>query len=91
MTHPAVGIVAVVGLPHEKWCERPVAFVVPKPGASVGPDEIVAHLQRFVDAGKIPKWWLPDKVVVVSDLPMTGTGKIDKKVLRDKYRDLLRQ
>ena len=91
MTHPAVGIAAVVGLPHEKWGERPVAFVAPKPGASVGPDEIVAHLQRFVDAGKIPKWWLPDKVVVVSDLPMTGTGKIDKKVLRDKYRDLLRQ
>lgn len=91
MTHPAVGIAAVVGLPHEKWGERPVAFIVPKPNAAVTPEDITSHLLKFVEAGKIPKWWLPDKVVIVNDLPMTGTGKIDKKALREKYRDLLRQ
>lgn len=88
-THPAVGVAAVVGLPHEKWGERPVAFIVPKPGASISEGEIIAHLQRYVDAGKIPKWWLPDKVVIVNELPMTGTGKIDKKILREKYKNLL--
>lgn len=76
-------------LSHEKWGERPVAFIVPKPGASVSEGEIMAHLQRYVDAGKIPKWRLHDKVVIMNELPMTGTGKIDKKILREKYKNLL--
>jgi fatty-acyl-CoA synthase len=88
-SHPAVGQVAVIGVPHEKWGERPVAVVVLKPGASATEDDIIRHLEKFVEAGKIPKWWLPDKVVFVDQLPLTGTGKVDKKVLRERLKDAL--
>ncbi|MGC9050336.1 long-chain-fatty-acid--CoA ligase [Pyrobaculum sp.] len=90
MTHPAVAQVAVVGVPHEKWGERPVAVVVLKPGASATEQDIIKHLEKFVEAGKIPKWWLPDKVIFTTQLPLTGTGKIDKKVLREQYKGVLR-
>ncbi|MEM3834650.1 long-chain-fatty-acid--CoA ligase [Pyrobaculum sp.] len=89
-THPAVAQVAVIGVPHEKWGERPVAVVVLKPGAAATEQDIINHLQKFVDAGKIPKWWLPDKVIFVNQLPLTGTGKIDKKVLKEQFRNTLK-
>ncbi len=91
-THPGVNIVAVVGVPHEKWGgERPVAIIVPKPGyeGRLTEDEIRNYLMQFVERGEIPKWWIPDKVIFVKELPLTSTGKIDKKVLRDQYKDVL--
>ncbi|HLV90491.1 MAG: long-chain fatty acid--CoA ligase [Acidimicrobiales bacterium] len=82
MAHPAVAEATVVGLKHPKWQERPVAFVV-KSG-EVTQEELIAHLEK-----RVASWWLPDKVVFVDAIPKTGTGKFDKKVVRDQYSDLL--
>jgi fatty-acyl-CoA synthase len=84
MAHPAVAEATVVGLKHEKWQERPAAFVVTRPGASVTEEELLHHL-----SDKVAKWWLPDRVVFIDSIPKTGTGKFDKKVVRDQYSDLL--
>ncbi|MCL4398929.1 fatty acid--CoA ligase [Candidatus Parvarchaeota archaeon] len=77
-----VGEVAVVGMPSEKWGERPVAFIV-KSG-DLTESEIKDHLQKYIDTGRIQKWWIPDKVIFVESLPKTSTGKVDKKELRNK-------
>ena len=80
--HPAVAEAAAIGMPHPRWDERPVLFVVRKPGAEVTAQDILAFL-----AGKVAKWWLPDAVEFVDALPHTGTGKISKKDLRELFRD----
>jgi acyl-CoA synthetase (AMP-forming)/AMP-acid ligase II len=77
MAHPGVAEATVVGLKHPTWQERPVAFVVPKPGAEVDARDVLEFLQ-----GKVAKWWLPDRVVTIDAIPKTGTGKFDKKVVR---------
>ncbi len=90
-THECVGEVAVIGAKHEKWGERPVALVVPKPGCEnrLKPEDVIEHLKHYVETGVIPKWWLPDKVVIVSEpLPKTSVGKINKRVLREKYSNI---
>ncbi len=90
--HPCVAEAAVVGARHPKWGERPVAIVVPKPGceSELTPQQLHQHLRGFVDQGVIPKWWLPDKYIIEKEpLPKTSVGKIDKKRLRDKYRNTL--
>jgi fatty-acyl-CoA synthase len=83
MAHPAVAEATVVGLKHVKWQERPAAFVVLRPGAEVTEEELLAHLRQ-----NVAKWWLPDKIVFIDAVPKTGTGKFDKKVVRDQYADL---
>ena len=90
--HPCVAQVAVVGAYHPKWQERPVAIIVPKQDCrdKVSTEAIREYLMReYVEKGEIPKWWLPDKVIVVEDLPKTSVGKIDKKKLRQMYRETL--
>jgi fatty-acyl-CoA synthase len=84
MAHPAVAEAAVVGLKHPKWQERPVAFVVASPGEELSEEDLVAFLTE-----RVAKWWLPDKYVFIDELPKTGTGKFDKKVLRKENADLL--
>jgi fatty-acyl-CoA synthase len=84
MAHPQVAEATVVGLKHVKWQERPAAFVVRAEGSEVTEQELLDHLK-----GRVADWWLPDKVVFIDEIPKTGTGKFDKKVVRDQYSDLL--
>ncbi|MEO1044960.1 MAG: long-chain fatty acid--CoA ligase [Pseudomonadota bacterium] len=73
---------AAIGLPHPKWDERPLLIVVPNDGAVLEPDAIKAYL-----SDKIAKWWMPDDVVFVEELPHTATGKILKTALREQFKD----
>ena len=79
---PGVQEAAAIGIPHPKWDERPLLVVVRKPGASLGKDEILGHMR-----GKIAKWWLPDDIAFVADIPHTATGKISKRDLRERFKD----
>ena len=79
MGHPAVAEAAVVAAPHAKWGERPVAFVVLKPGATASAEEIA----RFIEP-RFAKWWLPDDYLFVDAIPRTSTGKFLKRELRQK-------
>ena len=80
--HPAVAEAAVIGVPHPKWQERPLLVIVPKAGQTPGRDDILNYLQ-----GRVAKWWLPDDVVFVTELPHTATGKLQKTRLREQFRD----
>ena len=64
------------------WTERPLLVVVPAEGRTPAREDILSFL-----ADKVAKWWLPDDVVVVSELPHTATGKIQKSVLREQFKD----
>jgi acyl-CoA synthetase (AMP-forming)/AMP-acid ligase II len=80
--HPAIADAAVVGVPDEKWQERPLAAVVLKPGESASPDELREYL-----ADKVARWWLPERWAFVSELPKTSVGKQDKKLIRAQYAE----
>jgi fatty-acyl-CoA synthase len=80
--HADVAEAAVIGVGHPKWGERPLLVVVAKPGKTVEKDSLLAFL-----SGKIAKWWMPDDVVTVAEIPHTATGKIKKSVLREKFAD----
>jgi fatty-acyl-CoA synthase len=80
--HPKVAEAAVIGVRHPKWDERPLLVVVLKEGQSATKDEILG----FID-GKIANWWMPDDVVFVGAIPHTATGKIQKTVLRDQFKN----
>ncbi|PSP45757.1 fatty-acid--CoA ligase [Halobacteriales archaeon QH_10_70_21] len=84
MAHDDVAEAAVVGVPHDRWQERPVAFVVPGGGADEATleDEIMELL-----AEDYPKWWLPDAVEYIDEIPKTATGKFSKKDIRERYTD----
>jgi fatty-acyl-CoA synthase len=80
--HPAVAQAAVIGVAHEKWLERPLLIVIKAEGQDVSKDEMLAWFD-----GKIAKWWLPDDVVFVDEMPYTATGKIKKTDLRKRFAD----
>jgi fatty-acyl-CoA synthase len=84
MGHPQVLEAAVIAIPHEKWVERPLACVVPKPEfeGSLTKQDILDYL-----APRVAKWWLPDDVVFVDAVPKTSVGKFDKKVLRERFKE----
>ncbi|WP_318569623.1 long-chain fatty acid--CoA ligase [Salinigranum marinum] len=84
MAHDDVVEATVIGVPHEKWQERPVAFVVPREGVGEGP--LRSDIADLLE-GDYPTWWVPDDVVYIDAVPKTATGKFDKKVLREEYAD----
>jgi fatty-acyl-CoA synthase len=83
VAHPGVRLAAVVGVYHPKWEERPLLIIESHPGAEVSKAAMLAHLE-----GRIVKWWMPDDMIV-DTIPLTATGKIDKKVLRERYYNYL--
>ena len=80
MAHPKVAEAAVIGVPDEQWGERPLACVVPAGGETV----TQAELAEFLD-GRVAKWWIPERIAVVDEVPKTSVGKFSKKTLRDRY------
>jgi fatty-acyl-CoA synthase len=82
MGHPAVKEAAVVGIPHPKWQERPLAAVVLKDGATATPEELRAFLAQC-----FAKWQLPDAFVFLSEIPRTSVGKFKKMALRERFAD----
>jgi fatty-acyl-CoA synthase len=82
IAHPAIAEAAVIGVKHPKWDERPIVVAVKKPGKDVSKDELL----KFYE-GKIAKWWTPDDVVFVNELPHTATGKLSKLTLRQQLKD----
>ena len=86
--HEAVSEVAVIGLKHPRWGERPLALIVLKPAfaGKVAPEQITAHVRAFADQGAISKFAVPERVLFVGALERTSVGKLDKKALRERYR-----
>jgi fatty-acyl-CoA synthase len=82
MGHPKVAEAAVIGIKHPKWQERPLACVVVKEGEELTREEVL----EFLD-GKVAKWWMPDDVVFVDEIPKTSVGKFSKKDLRAQFSD----
>jgi fatty-acyl-CoA synthase len=80
--HPDVAEAAVIGIQHPKWDERPLLVIVPKPDCKPSKEDILKFME-----GKIAKWWMPDDVVFVEEIPHTATGKIQKITLRDSFKD----
>ena len=82
MAHPQVLEASVIGLPHERWQERPLACVVAKPGRALSKEAVLDHL-----TSRVAKWWMPEDVVFVDTLPKTSVGKIAKRELRERFKD----
>jgi acyl-CoA synthetase (AMP-forming)/AMP-acid ligase II len=80
IAHPCVAAAAVIGVKHPKWQERPLLFVVCKPGSALESADILNFL-----AERMAKWWVPDEVIFLESLPVGGTGKVQKAQLREKY------
>jgi fatty-acyl-CoA synthase len=80
--HPKVAEAAVIGIRHPKWDERPLLVIVLKKDQQASKDDILGFMQ-----GKIAKWWMPDDVAFVQEIPHTATGKIQKTVLREQFKD----
>jgi fatty-acyl-CoA synthase len=84
MGHPAVREAAVIGVPHPKWVERPIAIVALREGQQLEEASLLAWIGE-----RVIKWQIPDRVVFVDAIPRTGVGKFLKRELRDRYRDVL--
>ncbi len=82
--HPDIADAAVIAAVHKKWSERPLLIVVPKAGCTIEQSELLAYYND-----KVAKWWIPDAVKFVEEIPRNATGKIRKNVLRDEYGDIL--
>lgn len=80
--HPDIAEAAVIGISHPKWDERPLLVVVRKPGREPSREDILGYME-----GKVAKWWMPDDVAFVPEIPHTATGKIQKTTLREQFRD----
>jgi fatty-acyl-CoA synthase len=80
MAHPKVREAAVIGLPDERWGERPCACVVPEPGADLDADEVRDFLE-----GRVARWWIPERVEFIEEVPKTSVGKFSKKTLRERF------
>ncbi|MCU1461061.1 MAG: long-chain fatty acid--CoA ligase [Acidimicrobiales bacterium] len=80
MAHPKIAEAAVIAVPHEQWVERPLACVVVKPGETLTADEVLDFLRP-----RVAKWWLPDDVAFIDEVPKTSVGKFSKKTLRDRF------
>jgi fatty-acyl-CoA synthase len=80
MAHPSVAEAAVIGVPDEKWGERPLAAVVPVAGASVTPEELRGFLGE-----RVPRWQLPERWAFIEEVPKTSVGKFKKTTLRERY------
>jgi fatty-acyl-CoA synthase len=84
ISHPKVAEAAVIGVKHPKWDERPLLVIVLKKEQSATRDEILTFMR-----GKIANWWMPDEVVFVDEIPHTATGKIQKTVLRERFKEFV--
>ncbi|MHA3018069.1 fatty acid--CoA ligase [Cupriavidus necator H16] len=84
--HAAVSEVAVIGIKDARWGERPLPLIVLRPGQSAGAEEIQEHLRDFVRRGAISKYAVPERVLFVEAIEKTSVGKINKRLLRDKYQ-----
>lgn len=82
LSHAGVANCAVIAIPHPKWDERPLLVVQKEPGQDPSPDELRAHV-----GAHLAKWQVPDDVAFVDELPMTATGKVSKRILREQFRD----
>jgi fatty-acyl-CoA synthase len=82
--HPKVAEAAVIGVKHPKWDERPLLIIVLKKDQAATRDDILRFMQ-----GKIASWWMPDEVVFVDEIPHTATGKIQKTVLRERFKNFV--
>ncbi|EHO13688.1 fatty acid--CoA ligase [Myroides odoratimimus] len=84
-SYPGVIDTAVIGIPDDKWGERPFALVVAKVGVEIVEKDLVEHMQKYVDKQVINKWAIPDRFVFVDDIPKTSVGKISKKRIRELH------
>jgi fatty-acyl-CoA synthase len=82
--HPKVAEAAVIGVKHPKWDERPLLVIVLKKDQAATREDILRFMQ-----GKIASWWMPDEVVFVDEIPHTATGKIQKTVLRERFKNFV--
>jgi fatty-acyl-CoA synthase len=82
LAHAAVAMAACIGAKHPKWDERPLLVVVKAPGAELTREQLLRHYE-----GKVAKWWIPDDVVFVDSIPLGATGKVQKNVLREQFKD----